>query len=490
MFTLLTYPYERLNLNPPLPSLYITFTNNLHWIDILISVIKNKIKRSNQEDYMQRSAIVKSLSLASVVLSLMGIGAPSALAATTTPAVNQTASTAPVKPTTPPADYGDIHKTLVPLAGTVNTRDLGGYTTADGKWQVRSHSLLRSDQLVGLTTEDIQKLTTDFKITSVIDLRTPGQVKGKPDKALPGAKNTNISVLGPHAYTDSGSDGEFYNQRLAFGHPAVVGYHKFLNMVLANPQATLYHCTSGKDRTGIATVLLLSIMGVSRNTIIADYMQSNQVGKKVERAWLMEYYKEVLQNYGSMEAYITECLEFSPAQQEQLRAKLLVSTDGKNTPYPAAQKPVVPGNNTGNSGNGGAGNVTNDNHQNDSSANQTGVTNPPNNVTSNGQVVQPSKPTNSTSGTHKPGKKKVVKIVSTKKMRTTYKYQLKGNKVWFKDAHLQKTKGHTPKHSKKKWQLVKQEKVKINGKAATYFQVKDRAGHRAWLVKSAILNFK
>ena len=181
-------------------------------------------------------------------------------------------------------------------------------------------------------------------MTSIVDLRTPGQQAKQPDKNIPGAPLTTISILGNLADTNGKGDGEFYNWQLEFGYHAVTGYHQFLNMLLTNPNATLFHCSSGKDRTGIGAVLIMTILGMDRKTIINDYMQSNQTGRRVERAWIMEYYREIFARYGTMDKYITDLLKFTPAQQAQLRAKYLVSTDGKNTPYPSAPvtTPVAP----------------------------------------------------------------------------------------------------------------------------------------------------
>lgn len=430
---------------------------------------------------MSHSHFVKPLTLAGISLSLAGIGVPTTQAATQSvttvtnsqPKSNVTNSNITSFALT--ADelaeqkklYGDVTKTLIKLSGTKNTRDLGGYQTADGKWKVQSQRLLRSDNLNKLYISDKKVLADKYHVTSVIDFRTPGQINSAPDQTIPNAANVNLSILGEHAFGDDkdhptlnpdfSGDGSFYVQRLEFGYPAVTGYRQFLNMLLDNPQATLYHCSSGKDRTGIATVLIMSILGMDQQTIVSDFMQSNQTGRTVKLAWINEYFREIKQNYGTMEKYITQLLDFSQAKQEKLRSMYLVSTDGKDTTYPAPQEPAP------------------------------APTAPENTKKPEEPTITAPIPEQAAKPQHKTDK---VKVISTKRLHTSYKYHLKGHKQWFKDAKLKKSLGHTPRHSHTKWRLVKVERIKINHKTLTYYQVKDHAGHLAWLAKANAIKIK
>jgi len=185
------------------------------------------------------------------------------------------------------ATYGNVNDTLIKLAGTKNTRDIGGYKTANGQWQIRHNRLLRSDNLNKINNSDKKILSADHHVTSIVDFRTDGKISGFPDQHIAGVDNTSISILGEKAYTDSSalseefaSDGGFYVQQLEFSQSAVSGYSRFLNMLLQNNYAPLYHCSSGKDRTGIATVLIMSILGMDEKTITNDFMQSYQAGLK------------------------------------------------------------------------------------------------------------------------------------------------------------------------------------------------------------------
>lgn len=443
---------------------------------------------------MQRSPIVRSLSIAGVMLSLLSVGGPSAAAATTTSTPAPTARADDShKYDDQIAKYGDVKDKLIKLVGTRNTRDLGGYRTADGKWEIRPNRLIRSDNLNGLTNTDKTILASDHHVTSIVDFRTDGQVDYLPDQPILGASNIVLSILGEKAFTDGQSldgafdgDGGFYVQQLEFSKSAIDGYRRFLNLLLLNPHATLYHCSSGKDRTGIATVLIMTILGMSDQTIMNDYMQSYQTGRTVKESWLNEYFREIKSRYKDMNHYITNVLGFSRIQQRQLREMYLVSTDKQHTPYTQADD------HTFHEAPAPAKSQTNS---------QSTV---PSSVAPAPQAPQAPQaaprstpdtpvPTTITTGSAdaavKPAKTKG-KIISSKKLHTKYIYRLKANKKWFKDAHLQKKLGHTTKHKHTTWKLTKVERIKIKGKTYTYYQVQDHAGHRAWILKNYVVKQK
>ncbi|NLR09040.1 MULTISPECIES: tyrosine-protein phosphatase [Lactobacillaceae] len=513
---------------------------------------------------MYRSTIVKSLSLAGVVLSLMSVGVSSASAAVNTqaPLATETRTTGnrssnsqtdpiaadPIIQSRLTKDemaeqvalYGDVNDTLVKLAGTKNTRDIGGYKTANGQWQIRHNRLLRSDNLNKINNNDKKILSADHHVTSIVDFRTNGQISSLPNQQIAGVDNTSISILGEKAFTDGSAlseefagDGGFYVQQLEFGQSAVQGYGRFLNMLLQNNYATLYHCSSGKDRTGIATVLIMSILGMDEKTITNDFMQSYQTGRTVKASWLKEYFREIKSRYVTMNRYITNVIGFSRPQQEKLRSMYLVSTDGTNTAYqegdqvkpdpvPAPTKPTTPGTST--PGTTAPTKPTTDPAKPSIPAPGTTAptkptTDPAKPSTPAPGATTPTKPTkpvpapapnptplkplpvqapvtgqaSDTATAHKPHKAKKVKgkITSSKKLRTKYTYRLKSNKQLFKDAHLQKSLGHTnKKHKKTTWKLTNVERIKIKGKTYTYYKVKDHAGHKGWILKSNVFKVK
>lgn len=486
----------------------------------------------------------RSLSLAMLTLTLASAGAPtiSTLAATTKdPGTDQTtkvpvtsgqptttAPTTPVKPAKPVKKPGPIYDKTLPeslsdlgetvtdkygdlvlkapvagqpgallgLTGTSNTRELGGYVTADGKWKIKSGRLLRSDNLHRLKDADKQ-LLLKAGLKQIVDMRTPGQVLSGKDIVPDGVKWENISILGQFAdggyntdsdgnYTADGSskshDGGFYNHQLEFSGSAINGYHRFLEELLTNKGATLFHCSSGKDRTGIGTVLIMSILGMSPTTIARDYMLSDSYGHPVDYSWLKEYYREINNYYHGMPKYLVQALNFSPYEQELLKSKYLVSTDGKDTPYPAPASPVV----------------TTPNYVAPApvkpvgkpTADQKPVTKPVDQVKPEASV-KPDKTVTKHKVTKKARTK--VKVVSVKKIKKAKFVSLKGHRAYFYDMKLKHKVGKSGKtglHPKARWKLMKTAKIKLNGKTKTFYQVKSPHGALRWIQSNFVKSVK
>lgn len=380
-------------------------------------------------------------------------------------------------------------------ASNNNTRDLGGYVTADGQWQIKPNRLIRSANLHHLTPDDVQILV-NHHVKKIVDMRTPWFPKNQPDVSIPGAEFENISVLGHNA--ESGfdghslydpSDGGFYDHQLELGHAAMTGYSQFLHQLLTQSGATLFHCSSGKDRTGIATVLVMSALGMDTSTIANDYLLSNTYRKNsdgsqidsVQYKWLKEYYREINKYYGSMTKYLENGLHFSPAEQELLRSQYLVSTDGKETPYPAPvtsqtpapaptpttpvtpapEIPAVP------------------------STPAPAPTQPAKQPTASKPVTTPTE-TKPTPPLAKPKSKAKIKIISIKKVLKGRYVHVKGHRAYFYDVHLKHKVGRTALHSKTKWKIVKKAKLKIHGKTKTYFQIKSPHGYHRWILSSDV----
>ena len=174
-------------------------------------------------------------------------------------------------------DYTERHYSF---EGCFNFRDIGGYLNQDGQ-QVKKGLYFRTGRQDRMTDRDLFKLS-ELKISTQIDLRKPDEVadQGKGPLEAMGAKYINIAVI-PEGGSDqlsrlvgdTGISGKRYLGYLEFGPTSWLR----LFGILANESnlPVVLHCTAGKDRTGVSTAFLLSILGVSRDVIEEDYLLTN-----------------------------------------------------------------------------------------------------------------------------------------------------------------------------------------------------------------------
>ena len=174
-------------------------------------------------------------------------------------------------------DYLERH---YPFEGCFNFRDIGGYLNQEGK-RIKKGIYFRAGRQDRMSDKDLSQLS-DLKITTQIDLRRPDEVleQGKGPLEAMGANYINIAVI-PEGGSDKLSrlvgdtriSGKRYLGYLEFGPTTWLR----LFGILANEDnlPVVLHCTAGKDRTGVSTAFLLSILGVSREVIEADYLLTN-----------------------------------------------------------------------------------------------------------------------------------------------------------------------------------------------------------------------
>ncbi|KAF3999911.1 tyrosine-protein phosphatase [Glaciimonas immobilis] len=164
-----------------------------------------------------------------------------------------------------------------------NFRDLGGHLTSDGR-RIQTGRLLRSANPGLATADDIARLQ-NFNLNVVIDFRTDGEKKAA--EAPFGAifnwiadpiMVENLAQLSVLSALQNGTAEQGRQFMLAFYREFPLRYQgqyrRFLQLAEQNHNI-LFHCTAGKDRTGFASLLLLSALGVAPETIIADYLASN-----------------------------------------------------------------------------------------------------------------------------------------------------------------------------------------------------------------------
>jgi protein-tyrosine phosphatase len=161
------------------------------------------------------------------------------------------------------------------LAGAMNFRDLGGYHTADGR-RTRPGRVFRSNSLQELTEGDLDLLSRHMQIATILDLRSPREIArdGHGPLVEEAVRYVNIPVL--HEKEDSGRPGRIerglVERYLSYLHVAGDNVVRALETIAEDDALPLvFHCSAGKDRTGVLAALLLGCLGVDRETVVADY---------------------------------------------------------------------------------------------------------------------------------------------------------------------------------------------------------------------------
>jgi protein-tyrosine phosphatase len=259
------------------------------------------------------------------------------------------------------------------LAGAPNTRDLGGIVAVDGR-SVRDGRLVRASALGRLTDSDVDALRA-LGLRTVVDLRDASEVALAPPDRLPepGPRVAGLPVYDPQhpvfTYVSAvllGNDhGDGYTALAEEGTPGAMAaiYRWFVNaeparanfgaavrLVAADERLpALVHCSAGKDRTGWLAAIVLTILGVDRDTIEADYLATNDASARVNEAiltamrerrpdldpdavrpvfearreYLSAAYAEAERVYGGFDGYLRHGLGLDDAVIDAVRANLL-----------------------------------------------------------------------------------------------------------------------------------------------------------------------
>ncbi|MEU6674337.1 tyrosine-protein phosphatase [Streptomyces sp. NPDC046925] len=230
-----------------------------------------------------------------------------------------------------------------------NFRDLGGYRTADGR-TVRWGRLYRSDSLAKLQGADWDRFLS-LGVRTVIDLRYPWEIesKGRVPEAE-GLAYINLSVEHrpyDQAEIDPGTD-PWRHLADRYAEVAVDGtkeLHQALETIASGSAPQVFHCASGKDRTGLLAALVLSLLGVDEDDIAADFALTELATDRLVADWkathpdrtlhwpgygrapeeiMRLFLSDLAASYGSVHDYAVRQLGVDDLLIERLRTQLLV----------------------------------------------------------------------------------------------------------------------------------------------------------------------
>jgi protein-tyrosine phosphatase len=176
---------------------------------------------------------------------------------------------------------------VLALEGCFNFRDLGGYETSDGR-SVRWRALFRADGPHALTAADVSTLS-ELGVATIIDLRTVDEAaqRGRWQDHIDRAVSHHLpmtDVLPDEAellqWVEAAHIGDHYGAIADRGANAITAAIRILARDGALP--AMFHCSAGKDRTGVLAAIVLGLLGVPDETIVADYALSREA---MERLW-------------------------------------------------------------------------------------------------------------------------------------------------------------------------------------------------------------
>ena len=253
-------------------------------------------------------------------------------------------------------------KRSIAFQGIINGRDMGGIVNTEGK-TIRSGLLLRTANLTQATDADLQRLAEDYRLTTVIDLRTEGERRGHPDRVPQGADYITRPIFDEATAGITREDGtpsplalpdmvQLYRTMIV-SPTCQFALSDILMTILTHDfenGAVLWHCTAGKDRCGIVSSLVLAALRVDRTEIMKDYAvnadefiaQSDALYRRVLRSgrgeaaaaaardvflalpkYMDSAFNAIDEQFGSSEAYLLDGLKIPEETLSEFRIKLL-----------------------------------------------------------------------------------------------------------------------------------------------------------------------
>ena len=219
----------------------------------------------------------------------------------------------------------------IKLKGSKNIRDLGGIKSENGT--VKNGAFLRGSHLQQLTDKDIKILIDKYNVTAILDLRSSREVMERPDVSIPDTIYRHYPIFGgavkgiTHERATEKAESSSKQSSMAALYEEMVSekYSDNLKRIFtfilnrkAADGALLFHCSEGKDRTGIVAMILLWLLNVPKDEIMQDYLYTNTINeKKAKKSFFLinlfqgdkEHAENVRDAYLAKEEYLTAAID-------------------------------------------------------------------------------------------------------------------------------------------------------------------------------------
>ncbi len=167
----------------------------------------------------------------------------------------------------------------IELPGCDNFRDLGGYPARDGM-RLRWRRLFRSDALHGLTPEGADRVVDELGVGAIVDLRSTGEVSvgGRGQLGDRSLVYHHLPLFDGPLVVDPAlpSPMTLVDRYCLILEQAKVPIARVVSVLAECPTPAVYHCTAGKDRTGLISAVVLGLLGVPEEIIVADYAATQE----------------------------------------------------------------------------------------------------------------------------------------------------------------------------------------------------------------------
>ena len=207
-----------------------------------------------------------------------------------------------------------------------NFRDLGGHPTASSR-RVRAGKIFRSSHLAEVPAESP---ISQLKLRTLVTLQSRAEVKhlGSPQPATREGVRWEHIPMGDEWFNDQGYTRvapEPGREHLALVMQFREDWRRFFKLLAERDvYPLLFHCSAGRDRTGVGAAMLLSMLGVERDRIVADFLESNLVFKKIPlAAEQLDPVFELIDENGGIEGFMREVIGIAPSELAIIQNDLL-----------------------------------------------------------------------------------------------------------------------------------------------------------------------